>query len=172
MRLGALRRQCERLIEDLDLPSPLDPDRLCEHLAARRGRPVRLLPMALPASGASGFWVSMDANDYVIYDSATVGPHRLHIILHELAHMVLDHGSPVVELSQGLLPHLEPALVRRLMRRTYYDVDEESEAEMVASLLQETMGQWTPTTVSEPLPREAAALVERFQRTMDNPPWR
>jgi hypothetical protein len=170
MTLYRLRRRCERLIAALDLPTPLDLAALCCHLGARRGRRVRLVPIPLPAGGASGYWLATEKADYIVTDCATVGPHQLHIILHELAHMILGHGGSIVEASasQQVWPEADPGPGHRL-NRTHYDLAEECEAEMLASLLQKRMGQWRPAEAPT-VPPEAAHLVARISRTMEHRP--
>lgn len=149
MRLHRHRRRCDRLIRALGLPTPLDPEMLCRHLSQQRGRRVRLLPMPLPSNGASGFWLATETTDYIITDSGTVAPHQLHILLHQLAHMLLGHGGSIVEaLQQLLLPELGLGAGGR-GARTHYDLDEEWEAEMLASQLQERMGQWRSCRVMD-----------------------
>ena len=83
-------------------------------------------------------WFALDGADYVFYDETTSGLHREHIIAHELAHLMWDHGSAEVvapELVAALLPDLDPSLVRRMLSRSSYSSVEEQEAEVMASLV-------------------------------------
>jgi hypothetical protein len=58
--------------------------------------------------------------------------------LHEWAHIVCDHQghlSASADWTRQLLPNLDPAVVRRVLGRRTYTVEEEAEAEMLASLI-------------------------------------
>jgi hypothetical protein len=165
--LGPLKRRCKQLLDQLNLPGQLDPESLIAHLEPLVGRPIKLVGIRLPADGASGLWLATTSTNYVFYDSVTAGAHRALIILHELAHIVLDHQhSDGVSTPAGLLPDLDAALIERSLGRTCFDVDAEAEAEMFASMLQERMTNWTPDITLE-VPPEAQALVARFSRTME-----
>ena len=64
--------------------------------------------------------------------------HREHIILHELGHLLCEHQPTEVidqEVVAQLFPHLNPAVVQRVLGRTTYTAIEEQEAEMLASLV-------------------------------------
>jgi hypothetical protein len=88
--------------------------------------------------GACGIWVSDETADYVFYQKETSPLHRLHIILHELSHIMCGHrpiplGDACIEAT--LFPDLRPELIRRFLPRTAYSTDEEREAEVLATLL-------------------------------------
>lgn len=51
MGRNALRRRCEQTLAGLDLPDPFDIDVLCLRLGEQRGRPIYLVPAALPRAG-------------------------------------------------------------------------------------------------------------------------
>jgi hypothetical protein len=78
--------------------------------------------------------------DYVFYEHETSQLHREHIILHELGHLLCEHQPTEVidaEVVAQLFPHLNPAVVHRVLGRTTYTAVEEQEAEMLASLVRE-----------------------------------
>ncbi|MFI6996262.1 hypothetical protein [Nocardia sp. NPDC050175] len=105
-----------------------------------RQRPIRLMPMELPADGPCGLWIALALEDLIFYEADTTRTHRDHIILHEIAHMLCDHGSlgPVdEELGRILFPDLRVEFLRRVLARSGYDNDEEAQAEMLASMLAE-----------------------------------
>ncbi|MFJ7160007.1 hypothetical protein ACIQUQ_34345 [Streptomyces sp. NPDC101118] len=118
-------------------------EHLCEAVAAERGRPLRLLPMpaAMPAAtGACGMWVAFGTADHVYYNVVTSRPHQTHIILHELAHILLDHReqtAPEPAMLAQLFPDLDPAMAARLLGRTRTKATtrQEQEAELLASLM-------------------------------------
>jgi hypothetical protein len=134
-----LRRRCAALLRDLPRPVPFDAHALCEQVAVRRGRPIRLIPMA-GLTGVCGLWVATDTMDLIFYEQGTTLPHQEHIILHELSHLLCNHyrmSLPMAEQAQLLLPNLDPAMVHRVLGRAGYSTVEEREAEMLASLIRQ-----------------------------------
>lgn len=119
---------------DIALPSPFTIDDFCSLLSIARGRPIRIIPVDLPSRAAScGAWLATASADYVCVDSTAPAPLREHIVLHELSHIICDHGGiPAAEkvTQYGLL---DPSTVRRMLERTLYDSAEEREAELLAS---------------------------------------
>ncbi|MEE1781759.1 ParH-like protein [Streptomyces sp. SP17BM10] len=134
----AVLRRCRRMAQELDLPAPFDPAVLLDRLAARRGRPIELVPVAARPNLPCGLLVSTAEADYILYAADTSPLHRRHILVHEIAHLLFDHAgsAPITPVSsQALLPHLSPALVQRVLGRTGYDEPQEREAELLASLI-------------------------------------
>lgn len=137
------------ILQDLDIPRPLDVERLCASIAERRGRPLHLLPLPETAgadAGVCGLWLGLGDADIVFYEASTSRVHQTHIILHELAHMLLDHGrlgdgdsagSAGLAVPAGLFPGLDPAMVNRMLARgrTDYSAVEEQQAELLATLI-------------------------------------
>ena len=135
----SLRRRHAALLRELPLPVPFDVQALCEQVAERRGRPIRLLPMS-GLTGICGLWIATDHSDLIFHESETTPPHRDHIILHELAHLLCDHypvSLDAAERAAMLLPGLDPAMVRRVLGRAGYSSAEEREAELLASLIRQ-----------------------------------
>ncbi len=166
-----LRRTCEAVVAGLPLPAPFSVDALCERIGAERDRPIRRLPMDLPDAAPFGLLVSVDDADYVIYEQRTTRLHRDHILLHELAHVLLRHeATPVLadEAAQLLLPHLDPALVRRMLARTHYSAVEEQQAELVASLILERASRWTPEQPEQTwtVPPAATGVISRVEQSL------
>ncbi|MGW6876989.1 hypothetical protein ACWGHA_32190 [Streptomyces xanthophaeus] len=145
------------ILKDLDIPHPLDVERLSASISEQRGRPLHLLPLpeAVGAeAGVCGLWLGLGDADIVFYEAATSRVHQTHIILHELAHMLLDHGRLGVDddssgstsedgggsglaLLAGLFPDLDPSMVNRMLARgrTDYSAVEEQQAELLATLI-------------------------------------
>ena len=135
----ALRRRCRARLRDLPLPVPFDVHELCDRLAARRGRPIRLLPVA-GLTGVCGLWIATDTTDLICYERDTTRPHQEHIVLHELAHVLCDHypvSLPGEHDTTALFPDLDPAMVRAVLGRAGYSSAEEREAETLASLIRQ-----------------------------------
>ncbi|MGW7030728.1 hypothetical protein ACWGFX_26640 [Streptomyces xanthophaeus] len=144
------------ILKDLDIPHPLDVERLCASISEQRGRPLHLLPLpeAVGAeAGVCGLWLGLGDADIVFYEAATSRVHQTHIILHELAHMLLDHGrlddgsgsgsgsedggGSGLAVLAGLFPDLDPSMVNRMLARgrTDYSAVEEQQAELLATLI-------------------------------------
>jgi len=137
MSLKSIRRQCESALEGVPVPNPFDINDFCRVISSRRGRALHLVPKQTRL-GPCGVWLSLPDVDYVFYEPETSQLHREHIILHELGHLLCEHQPTEVideEVVAQLLPHLNPAVVQRVLGRTTYTAIEEQEAEMLASLV-------------------------------------
>ncbi|MEJ2854225.1 MULTISPECIES: hypothetical protein [unclassified Saccharothrix] len=134
-----MRRRHAALLRELPTPVPFDVGPLCRAVADARGRPIRLIPVA-GLTGVCGLWIATDTTDLIFHESDTTPPHRDHIVLHELAHVLCDHYPASVSLAERarlLLPDLDPALVQRVLGRAGYSTAEEREAELLASLIRQ-----------------------------------
>jgi hypothetical protein len=125
------------------LPEPFQIDVLLDALAARRGRPIELLPVRARHDIPCGLLVSTDRADYIVYSADTSALHQQHILLHEAAHILCGHqdachstiSTGTAATAAALVPRLDPGLVRRVLGRTIYTEPQEQEAELVASLI-------------------------------------
>lgn len=125
-------------MRDLTIPRPFTVDAFLNQLARDRGRPIHLIPMPGGVAEPCGIWLSTGNTDYVVHQVTTSPLHQEHIILHELAHMVLDHataGRPAPDLRAQLLPDLDPDVVATMLARTSYTSTAEREAETPADLI-------------------------------------
>ncbi|MGH3590109.1 MAG: hypothetical protein ACRDQV_00670 [Pseudonocardiaceae bacterium] len=122
-------------------------DALIHELANQRGRPIHLY--ALPSGftiNLCGLWISTHAHDEIYFEDKATSFHQDHIILHEIGHIVCNHG---VDYSASranfarFLPDLSSGLVERLLARTNYTSEQEQEAELVASLIRTVAGSFT-----------------------------
>jgi hypothetical protein len=142
VNLKALRRRCQERLLEIDLPVPFDASSFCDALAARRGRPILLLPV--PAKeGPFGLWIATAEADYIFFERDTSRWHQEHIILHEVCHLLWDHDRSHVsddEVIQMLLPSLAPQMVQRVLQRSAYSREDEREAELLATLILERVG--------------------------------
>jgi Zn-dependent peptidase ImmA (M78 family) len=121
----------------ITIPFPFDIDELCRRVAEARGRPIRVVAVELPPRATScGAWFARESDDIIAHDRAAPAPLREHTILHELGHIIFDHGgAPVAEHVEQYGLHLDPSLVRRMLQRTLYDSNDEREAELFASAI-------------------------------------
>lgn len=130
-------RACRRLVDRQHLPDPFDAAVFVREVAARRGRPVELIPVYARPDLPCGLLLTTEASDYVLFAADTTPFHQQHILLHEAAHLLCGHrdAATLRSAAQNLLPTLNPALVQRVLGRTVYSEPEEAEAELVASLI-------------------------------------
>ncbi|MEU6482643.1 hypothetical protein [Streptomyces sp. NPDC046887] len=142
MRERQLRRWCKRELRSMGFRPPLDVRGLCTLLGDHRGRAVRLLPYRFPISGPSGLWMATATTDYIFFQRETTRAHQDHIITHEVGHILAGHhgSKPIADALEGMVPHLSPAAVRRVLQRTGYDEAQEREAELVATIIMEPAG--------------------------------
>lgn len=136
-----LRRQCEQRLHGLDIPHPFFIDAFAAAIEARRGRSLRILPLpGLDGSGAlSGAWIATDLADYILIDADASPWHRNLIGLHEIGHILCDHGGAagLQQFAANLLPDLSDLAIRRVLGRHGYSRKEEQEAELIACLVLE-----------------------------------
>ncbi|KUJ65958.1 hypothetical protein ACZ90_41645 [Streptomyces albus subsp. albus] len=163
MRVGPLRRRCKRLIAELALPASIDLPGLCEIVARRVGRPIRLVPMGL-GGVVSGMTATTDAEYWVFYEQRTSPWHQIHIVLHEVGHLLLGHDQDPAVTEEALrlwAPSMDVATAMRRMglapgfaRHHCYDQLTERETEVLGTLLMEHV---VPTAPDGGLPLRGRA---------------
>jgi len=169
VRERELRKRCRRLLRELDIRPPLDVTELCRRVGERRGRPITLVSHPIPVPGPFGLWITAESCDYILYQRETSRSHQDHIILHELGHLLAGHHEDV-DNNDGLdtdslraeYPDLAPDAVRRALRRTAYDNDQEREAETVATIILEwasVLDKVSPHTSSAPMDNALASRI-------------
>jgi hypothetical protein len=133
------------LLRSLELRPPFDALDLVEGLAEQRGRPIQLVPRAFPQPTVFGLWIGTTTADLVFYESDATPDHQRHIVLHELGHILFDHGNDNLQddVWEELVPSLPSDTVRRALRRSSYDTGAEREAETFASVISEWTGSIT-----------------------------
>lgn len=170
MKERELRRRCRRELRALNILPPLRVDILCQRLGQRRGRPIRLVSYSLPVPGPFGLWLATASTDYILYQAETTRVHQDHIILHEVGHILANHCSDDTddEYWQQMMPDLSLEVIRRALRRTYYDTEQEQEAELVATIIME----WA-SVLDYVTPRPSPEVaVQRIQDTLgDRQGW-
>jgi hypothetical protein len=130
-----LRRRCRSLLRQLDVRPPLDVAEMCARLGT-------LGPADLPAGASTAgaravrVWLSTPAADHIAHQEQTSRPHQVHIILHELGHIIADRRSDEQDddVLQMIYPNVDPDVVRRALRRTSYNA-QERDAETVATII-------------------------------------
>jgi len=125
----------------LTIPRPWNLDSLTEQVGLIVGKPIRLLPQPdLTAGGfPCGIAIERTGDIVIVYDATSSGYHADHILLHEIGHLLLGHtgraGDPRPGVIAALIPEIDPAGVLKVLARTDYDNDQESQAELFASLV-------------------------------------
>ncbi|NUR59368.1 MAG: hypothetical protein HOV87_11965 [Catenulispora sp.] len=146
--LAVIQRRCEQLAASLGTPDPWSLDAFVEQIAALRQRPIHLY--AQPLYGAvSSFWFADAAADHIVYTDQAPRLHRDHLVLHEIAHILMGHlGVPPAMLS-------DPAALRAV-----HGGQPEQEAELLAGaiLAQARLGEQA---------RDVPADVSRVLDTFD-----
>ncbi|MEV0700027.1 hypothetical protein AB0I53_19265 [Saccharopolyspora sp. NPDC050389] len=134
-----LRRALREELDELGIVGPTDMAEVCRRLGARRGKPLKLSPYPLDVPGPFGLWIATPVVDFILYQQETTNAHQQHIIAHELGHIISGHSSDDGDEAGWYesFPDIPPDHVRRALRRTHYETDQEREAETVATLLLE-----------------------------------
>ena len=159
----ALRGRCVQRLRGIDIPHPFRLDDFAATVEAHRRRALRVLPLpGLDGSDAlSGAWVATETTDLVLIDADASPWHRNLIGLHEISHILCDHGGEAPglrDLAAELLPALSDATVRRLLGRHGYTSSDEQEAELMACLILERADA-DPLPVSSAGPRGVAGRL-------------
>ena len=132
------RRRCAAIAAGLDIPRPFDLDILLARVAASRGRKIYLHSMDSGPGVPCGLWLGTAKADHIFTVAGTSPWHRTQIAVHELAHMLLGHGSTgdgALRLASLLVPDVSPAVIRMFLGRSVFFTVEERDAETLASLI-------------------------------------
>ncbi|MCX4905717.1 hypothetical protein [Streptomyces sp. NBC_00878] len=200
MYITRRRARCEATADVVTIPRPFDLDALCEGIAAQRGRPLRLVALegAPDSTMPCGVLVATENADLIFYEPATSALHKLQIVLHELAHLLLGHGGPGTErpaYATRLLPGGEGGeggedgediarvageeddeddlgidldQVLHILGRTSYSDNEEKDAELLATILSHRILDREATT-NPVLERLGDALGHPIRTSTDTP---
>lgn len=136
-----------RALDDMvPIPRPWSLDAYIAEVARHRGRPITLAPMDTSGLGGagcgtgSGLWIARRADDIIVYDRDTSVWHAQHIVLHEVGHMLLDHGARSAGRLDAagsavlgrLLPSISLDSIERVLSRSSYGDAYERDAEAFA----------------------------------------
>ncbi|WP_405183705.1 M48 family metalloprotease [Nocardia sp. NBC_01377] len=87
------RSQLTSLIDQLALPQDWTVEDLFACLVTVRGRPIVRLPLPEDAPvGLCGLWLARSEDDVVLHRPSPDPMMERHVLAHEAAHMLLDHG--------------------------------------------------------------------------------
>jgi hypothetical protein len=146
MSLGTLQRYLAEELDGWEYDfSRFEISDFIAWVAARHGKPIHLVPWRLPPE-LFGAWVVNDSADFVFYEAGPLHVHTVHIILHELCHILLGHrtvhaGRELDALLTDRGPRIEAqATLRSLLRQSATD-EQELEAETLSTLIQQRVYQ-------------------------------
>ena len=159
-----LRARCEVLLDQLALGRDIAADggsgmdEIRAQVQRLRGRPLNIIPVLARPGGPTGVWIETAVADYVFFDRATSRLHRLHIVFHEVGHMLLGHTLAAGSLHRRV-GHSCAALARdpaiaialRAAPQTVvdqHDAAQEREAEVFATIACQRVGDITVPTVT------------------------
>ncbi|MGW4720137.1 hypothetical protein [Nocardia sp. NPDC004260] len=145
-RRPSTRSRLESLASTLQLRNGWDVEELVSSVERIRGR--RIVRAPLPDSapvGLCGLWLAGEADDVVLFRPSSDPLMERHVVAHELAHMLLEHGrktSPgelatlLVGLDVGRGLGSNASMVQTARGASAYDDDREYEAELLATLIE------------------------------------
>lgn len=128
------------------LPSPWNLNAYLAEVAAYRGRSISLQPVpagTLVEIGCrgSGLWIARKHDDIIVYDSGATERNADHLILHEVGHMLLGHGTEESDTAAALapklaalLPSFSPGSMKHVLGRAEFGGEREQEAEVFADM--------------------------------------
>jgi hypothetical protein len=160
----SLRAKCELLLDQLAIcrdvaaNGGVGMDDIRAQVQRLRGRPLNMIPVLARPGGPTGVWIETAMADYVFFDRATSRLHRLHIVFHEVGHMMLRHTLAAGSLHRRV-GHSCAALARdqaiSIALRTAphtvideHDCDQEREAEVFATIGCQRVGDIAVPTVA------------------------
>ncbi|SEG56393.1 hypothetical protein SAMN04489712_106309 [Thermomonospora echinospora] len=163
------RALCDQVVERLDLPASATYRDACrrtgEVMSELLGAQVELKFVGLHNTPFSGATVRRADGTYVVYCARSRSwYHRLGILLHELAHVLLGHDPVSFAGGSGphrLAPHLPGKMARILAGRTNHVGEEERQAEELADRLLERLTERHARRPERPAP-EVAPHVRRI----------
>ncbi|MEU7219038.1 hypothetical protein [Nocardia iowensis] len=144
--MSSMADRFRELSDAVPIPRPWSLDAYVAVVAEYRKRPITLAPMDTSGLGGtgcgtgSGLWIARHDDDIIVYDRDTSPWHAQHIVLHEVGHMLLDHGQQHTgqpdavgsDALSRLLPSISLDSVRRVLGRDAYGDDYERDAEAFA----------------------------------------
>lgn len=154
MDRGGLRQEVAAVFAALNPPAQLTLESLKELVEQHRGKQIviRSVPH-LGADQVSGLWLTLPNAELVLHAETSSELHREQIILHEFAHMVLQHDLLHGEDGQvaSLLPDLDRDTVSRVLARCDRRAEPEVAAELLADLFAVAIARGRRAHRTEPL---------------------
>jgi hypothetical protein len=140
VRDRSTERRAHRALSSLGtLPETWTTAELLDIVARHRGRPIEVsyVDPDLLVGGPCGMLLVTKDVDHLLVAAHGPTEHQDHVVLHEVAHMLLHHtckpSSP--QFLRTLMPTLDPGAVLQVLCRTTFDTDDERAAELLATML-------------------------------------
>ena len=158
-------REVSNVAAELTIPDPFDLQAFVDAASAARRKPIELIPLDTEQTTPCGLLAATDRADYIFYAANTSGLHVEHIVVHEIAHLLMGHqGTTPLAMDTTVLNLLMPSLptevIRRVLGRTVYAEAEEQQAELLASLVLHRTRQ--AITSRPPAPADMTETVARL----------
>jgi hypothetical protein len=139
-RGGTLRRRCEDVLNDIEIPAPWSLDRFLALLSERRNRPIILAQASVPCGQhISAQWWKQPEADVILYAKTQSTFYKELSVLHEVGHMLCGHDRGAASLSGPFTDAdlteitCAPAAAAVIFsRNSRFDSVEEQEAELTA----------------------------------------
>lgn len=86
-----VRHRVQAVIDHLHYDfTAFDIQHLLHHLQTQRNRPIQVIDFSF-AQEIYGVWIPAEGADYIFVNANLLPAHRVHTLLHEIAHMLLNH---------------------------------------------------------------------------------
>ncbi len=164
---------CARTSERLALDPSTTYREACRRTGELMGEilraPVMVRFTSMNGAPFSGATVRLADGSYVVYCAASRSwYHRLGILLHELAHVLLGHEPASLEgVRRQFLPHLPGKMARIVAARGAHTGEQEQEAEELADLLLARLTE-SPGRPAGALPPQAPARLRRIAEELSH----
>ncbi len=130
-----IRHDAREANKGLQLDAHPDLHSIQRWLEVKNGRPITIIELpALNGEDLCGMYVSYEHLDVVVHAPPRSTWQRQQIILHEFAHMILNHQLTATSLELAQLPGF-PETPLKVLGRTSFDDAAEATAEYLADLL-------------------------------------
>lgn len=137
---ATLRRRCEDVLSDVEIPTPWSLDSFLALLSERRQRPIILAEALVPCGQhISAQWWKQPEADVILYARTQSTFYKELSVLHEVGHMLCGHDSgatpsraPFTDADLMQLTSAPSAAAVIFSRNSRFDSVEEQEAELTA----------------------------------------
>lgn len=139
-----IRDICSEFFDSLPVPDPFTLSGFVASAGTVLDTKIELVAARPGATMSCGGLVCTPEATLVWYPANTSVLYQLHVLLHELGHIVLDHAGSLVTLSadddrvlralRRMMPDLPVELIGRVLRRSHYEDEDEQQAEQFATV--------------------------------------
>ncbi|WP_378740633.1 hypothetical protein [Nocardia brasiliensis] len=138
------RARLQSLVDRLELPADWTAEEFFASVERLRGRRIMRLPLPSAAPvGLCGLWLACQDHDVIFLRGSPDPAVQVHVGLHEVGHMLLDHGgdrslsgSELAAVLTGIeLSAIDISQVQAARGVSSYATTEEYEAELLATLI-------------------------------------